>query len=301
MAEKRTDLAVEVRESFPEDHVEIKGVELDKTERPDLRATITRVKIRDERGSIAMRKPKGTYITVESELFTHEEENREQLLLCICEQLEKMVGPMKEKSVLIVGLGNREVTSDSLGPRMTDDLFVTRHLRKELGEEFMLENEFGCVSAIAPGVMAQTGMEISEILDGVIQRTKPDFVIVVDSLAARSVERLCTTIQITDTGIAPGSGVGNRRKELTKETLGVPVVAIGVPTVVDAETIIGDYLEHVLSGQGYSEQEIESFLQEVMGKDTENVMVTPKNIDASIRLLSKDLADVLNHCFQKKG
>ena len=144
-------------------------------------------------------------------------------------------------------------------------------------------------------------MEISEILDGVIQRTKPDFVIVVDSLAARSVERLCTTIQITDTGIAPGSGVGNRRKELTKETLGVPVVAIGVPTVVDAETIIGDYLEHVLSGQGYSEQEIESFLQEVMGKDTENVMVTPKNIDASIRLLSKDLADVLNHCFQKKG
>ena len=301
MAEKRTDLAVEVRESFPEDHVEIKGVELDKTERPDLRATITRVKIRDERGSIAMRKPKGTYITVESELFTHEEENREQLLLCICEQLEKMVGPMKEKSVLIVGLGNREGTSDSLGPRMTDDLFVTRHLRKELGEEFMLENEFGCVSAIAPGVMAQTGMEISEILDGVIQRTKPDFVIVVDSLAARSVERLCTTIQITDTGIAPGSGVGNRRKELTKETLGVPVVAIGVPTVVDAETIIGDYLEHVLSGQGYSEQEIESFLQEVMGKDTENVMVTPKNIDASIRLLSKDLADVLNHCFQKKG
>ena len=301
MTEKRTDLAVEARESFPEDHIEVQGVELTKTKVPDLKATITQVRIRDDAASRAMKKPKGTYITVESELFSKEEEDREPLLLCICEQLEKIIGEVKKKSVLIVGLGNREVTSDSLGPRMTDELFVTRHLKKELGDRFMKENEYGCVSAMAPGVMAQTGMETGEILEGVVQKTGPELVIVVDALAARSVERLCTTVQITDTGIAPGSGVGNRRKELTKDTLGVPVVAIGVPTVVDAKTIIGDYLENVLEKQGFSEREIESFLSEVLDDGTENVMVTPKNIDESIRLMSKDLADVLNHCFQKKG
>ena len=125
--------------------------------------------------------------------------------------------------------------------------------------------------------------------------------IAVDALAARSVKRLCTTVQITDTGIAPGAGVGNRRKELTKDTLGVPVIAIGVPTVVAAETIIGDYMENVLAGQGYTETEIENFLIEIFTKDVENVMVTPKNIDDSIKRLSRDLAAVMNHCFQKQG
>lgn len=301
MAEKRTDLALEARESFPHNHVEVQGVILEKHYCQEGKAKITRVEIKDDAGSKAMKKPKGTYITIESDLFLQEETDREPLLLCICEQLEKMIHGMKQKSVLIVGLGNREVTSDSLGPKMTENLFITRHLEKELGKDFMRKNEYGCVSAIAPGVMAQTGMEASELLEGVVKKTKPDLVIVVDALAARSVKRLCTTVQITNTGIAPGAGVGNRRKELTKKTLGVPVVAIGVPTVVDAETIIGDHLEHVLEKQGYSEQEIEQFLCEILTSDTENVMVTPKNIDASVGRISKDLADILNHCFQKKG
>lgn len=301
MTEKRTDLALEARESFPGNHIEVQGVELEKKSCLDGRAMVTRVLIKDDAGSRAMKKPKGTYVTIESPVFTQGEEDREALLLCVCRQLEKMIHCLKQKSVLIVGLGNREVTSDSLGPRMIENLFVTRHLKKEWGDGFMRRNQYGCVSAIAPGVMAQTGMETGEILKGVIRQTAPDLVIAVDALAARSVERLCTTVQITDTGIAPGAGVGNPRWELTEKTLGVPVVAMGVPTVVDADTIIGDHLENVLRKQGYSEWEIENFLREMLDGDTENVMVTPKNIDESVRILSKDLADILNHCFQKKG
>lgn len=301
MKEKRTDLALEVRESFPGNHVEVQGVVLEKEELLEGRASITKVQIRDDAGSRAMKKPKGTYITVESEDLLREDADREPLLLCVCDQLEKMIPAMKRKSVLVVGLGNREVTSDSLGPKMTDHLFITRHLEQEFGSSFMRENSYGCVSAIAPGVMAQTGMEASELVESLVKRIRPELVIVVDALAARSVKRLCTTIQITDTGIAPGAGVGNRRKELTKKTLGVPVVAIGVPTVVDAETIISDHLESVLQKQGYGEHEIEQFLREMLDRETENVMVTPKNIDESVNRLSEDLANVLNHCFQKKG
>lgn len=300
MYEKRTDLALEVRESFPENNVEIQGVILEKSRRPEAKANITTVRIQDDEGSRAMRKPKGTYITIESELMLQETAEREPLLLCICEELEKIVKDLRNQSVLIAGLGNREVTSDSLGPRMVDHLFITRHLGQEFGSSFLEENRYGCVSAIAPGVMAQTGMEASEILKSVVEQTHPDIVIVVDALAARSVKRLCTTVQITDTGISPGAGVGNRRKELSKESLGVPVIAIGVPTVVDARTIIGDYMEQVLTKQGYSEQEIESFLIEIFTQDIENVMVTPKNIDDSVKRISMDLAAVMNHCFQKQ-
>lgn len=299
--EKRTDLAMETRESFPQNHIEIQGVLLEKKYCLDGKALVTTVEIKDQAGSQAMHKPQGVYVTVESSLMVSgTEEEREPLLLCICEQLEKMIHGMKQKNVLIVGLGNREVTSDSLGPKMTDELFITRHLKQEFGLGYLRKNHFGCVSAIAPGVMAQTGIETSELLEGIIKKTRPDLVIAVDALAARSVERLCTTVQITDTGISPGAGVGNRRKELNEKSLGVPVVAIGVPTVVDAETIIGDHLEHVLEKQGYSENEIEKFLAEILEVDAEKVMVTPKDIDCSIRQISQDLAHVLNHCFQKR-
>lgn len=301
MSERRTDLALEARESFPRGHVEVEGVILEKQRCLDGQAEVTTVKICDDAGSRAMKKPKGTYVTIESELLLDEEADREPLLLCICDQLEKMIRNMKQKSVLIVGLGNREVTSDSIGPKMTEHLFITRHFKQEFGNEFMKKNQYGCVSAIAPGVMGQTGMETSEILENIVRGTKPNLVIVVDALASRSVKRLCTTVQITDTGIAPGAGVGNRRKELSRATLGIPVIAIGVPTVVDAETIIGDHLENVLGKQGYSENEIEQFLAEVLTRETDNIMVTPKNIDESVNRISRDLADVLNHCFQKKG
>lgn len=302
MTERKTDLALEIRESFPRNNVEIQGVILEKHYDKEACAHITTVKIKDDKGSRAMKKPKGCYVTIESQDMPKEDEDsKERLLLCICGELEKMVQGLRHKSVLIVGLGNRDVTSDSLGPRMTESIFVTRHLERELGIRFMKENEYGNVSAIAPGVMAQTGMEALEILQGLVRKTSPDLVIVVDALAARSMSRLCTTIQLTDTGISPGSGIGNHRKALSKESLGVPVIAIGVPTVVDAKTIISDHLERVLTKQGYNDDEIEKFIHEVFQDEMDNLYVTPKNIDESVDVIAKDLAKVLNHCFQKKN
>ncbi len=155
----------------------------------------------------------------------------------------------------------------------------------------MEENEYGTVSAIAPGVMAQTGMEAVEILEGIIEKTSPDVVIVVDALAARSMSRLCTTVQLTDTGISPGSGIGNHRRALSRESL----------TVVDAKTIISDHLEKVLTKQGYNEDEIDAFIREVFQDEMDNLYVTPKNIDESVTIIAKDLAKILNHCLQKKA
>lgn len=300
MCERKTDLALEIRESFPRNNVEIKGVVLEKHYDKKSRAHITTVQIQDDKGSRAMGKPKGCYVTIESEDMPRDDISKDELLLCICGELEKMVRSLRQKSVLIAGLGNRQVTSDSLGPRMTECIFVTRHLERELGRDFMVENDYGNVSAIAPGVMAQTGMEAVEILEGIVKKTSPDVVIVVDALAARSMSRLCTTVQITDTGISPGSGIGNHRKALCKDSLGVPVIAVGVPTVVDARTIISDHLEKVLTKQGYSTSEIEQFIREVFQDEMDNLYVTPKNIDESVAIIAKDLARIMNHCFQKK-
>lgn len=301
MAEKITDLALEIRESFPRNNVEIKGVVLEKHFDREAKAHITTVHIKDERGSRAMKKPKGRYVTIESGDMPKEDVEKESLLLCIARELEKMVEGLRQKSVLIAGLGNQHVTSDSLGPRMVECIFVTRHLGREFGEVFMEENEYGTVSAIAPGVMAQTGMEAVEILEGIVEKTSPDVVIVVDALAARSMSRLCTTVQLTDTGISPGSGIGNHRRALSRESLGIPVIAIGVPTVVDAKTIISDHLEKVLTKQGYSEDEIDAFIREVFQEEMDNLYVTPKNIDESVAIIAKDLAKILNHCLQKKA
>ena len=247
MTERKTDLAMEVRESFPRDNVEIKGVVLEKKRDEKSGAKITVVEIKDEKGSKAMKKPKGTYITIESEELLHDEEDNENLLLCICKELERMVKGLRKKRVLIAGLGNRYVTSDSLGPRMVEEIFVTRHYENEFGRDFMKKHQYGNVSAIAPGVMGQTGMEAGEVLKGVVEKTHPELVIVVDALAARSTRRLNRTIQITNTGIQPGSGVGNRRSALDQGTLGVPVLAVGIPTVVDVDPEAGLFLTPILT------------------------------------------------------
>ena len=301
MTERKTDLAMEVRESFPRDNVEIKGVILEKKRDEKSGAKVTVVEIKDEKGSRAMGKPQGTYITIESEKFLREGEDSEDLLLCIAGELERMVKGLRKKKVLIAGLGNRHITSDSLGPRMVEEIFVTRHFEKEFGHSFMQHHNYGNVSAIAPGVMGQTGMEAGEVLKGVVEKPHPEIIIVVDALAARSLSRVCTTVQLTDTGISPGSGIGNLRKALSKETLGIPVIAIGVPTVVDARTIISDHLEQVLTKQGYREWEREQFIREVLQEETKNLYVTPKNVDESVMILAKGLAKVMNYCLQKKS
>lgn len=299
--EKRTDLAVEVRESFPRDHVEVKGVVLNKEHFKKGDIYVTTVNIKDEKGSKAMKKPCGVYVTVESPELLNPEESHDAVVDKVCEIMEEMCGELQDAPILVIGLGNREITSDSLGPKVVEALIVTRHLHREFGDDFAGDEKYGVVSALAPGVMAQTGMEASEVVHGLVKQTKPGLVIVLDALAARSLSRLCTTIQLTDTGISPGSGIGNHRREISKQSLGVPVIAIGVPTVVDAGTIISDHLETVLQKQGYSEREVDCFMREVLGEEMQDVFVTPKNIDESVNIIGRDLADVLNRFIHKKG
>lgn len=297
----RTDLALEARESFEEDDVELKGVILTKDYIEEKDMSITTVIIKDEQGAKTMQKPMGTYITIEAKkLQEKDDEYHSQISEEIGKVILSLVGDTGDKGIMVVGLGNREVTPDALGPWVVDNLFVTRHLIKEYGEEFKKKNRLSCVSALAPGVMAQTGMEAAEIIRGVMQESKPAVVLAIDALAARSVERLNTTIQISDTGISPGSGVGNNRKALNEESLGVKVIALGVPTVVDATTIVRDSMENMLVKQGFSEQEINTFLSEVTEHQTvHNMFVTPKNIDEAMKSISYTISEAINSCFHQ--
>lgn len=294
----RTDLALEVRESFAEDNVEIQGVILDEDYDKSKDIRVTTVTIKDERGAKAMGKPIGTYITIEASRLGDVDENyHEPIKKEIAKYIRQLAGDVSKKDILIAGLGNREVTPDALGPQVVDNLFVTRHLIKEFGQEFQKRHNLSSVSAISPGVMAQTGMETSEILRGIIKETNPKLVIVIDALAARNVGRVNKTVQLTDTGISPGSGVGNNRKALNKESLGVDVLALGVPTVVQAETIVSDTMEHFLNKQGFKENEINQFVNELRGETINNMFVTPKNIDEAIKQISYTISEALNECF----
>lgn len=294
----RTDLALEVRETFEDDDVEITGVSLieDYDESTDI--CVTTVVIKDEKGSKAMDKPIGSYITIEaSRINENDESYQEPVSKEIAKYLKKLISNDKHKEILVAGLGNREITPDALGPEVVDNLFVTRHLIKEYGQGFQEENNLVNISAVSPGVMGQTGMETGEILKGIINETKPSLLIVIDALASRSVERLNTTIQITDTGICPGSGVGNNRQELNKESLGVEVIALGVPTVVDAATIVNDTMKEFMIKQGFGQNEIHQFNKEINQQIICNMFVTPKNIDESIKRISFTISEALNSCF----
>lgn len=298
---RRTDLALEVRESFEEDDVEIKGVVLKEDYDKNKDIKVTTVVIKDEKGAEAMRKPMGTYITIEAPKLQEDDETyHKPLSEEVAKYIEELSGGLKDKEILIAGLGNREVTPDALGPQVVDNLFVTRHLIREYGKEFKEKNDMGSLSAIAPGVMGQTGMESSEIIRGIIGETKPQLIIVIDALASRSVSRLNTTIQITDTGISPGAGVGNNRCALNEESLGVKVIALGVPTVVDAATIVNDTMENFLRKKGFKEEEVYSFLREVNEEEIKNMFVTPKGIDDSIKRISYTISEALNSCIYNK-
>ena len=261
----RTDLAMENQEKFERDHVEIPGVEIEKKKRKaEIQTTI--VKITSEQGAKMMGKPKGTYVTIEAPLLltADEEESRkaaEEFSHCLMEMVPEACG-----SVLVAGLGNRGITPDALGP-----------------------------SALAPGVMAQTGMEAVEILRGTAEQTHPDVILAVDALAACSIHRLNCTIQLADTGIWPGSGVGNHRNALNQETLGVPVIGIGVPTVVGAGTIVHDAVAGVL--ESLEESEMDEFLGEVISPALESLYVTTKEIDEMVRRLAGVLAAGMNQAF----
>ena len=195
----------------------------------------------------------------------------------------------------MVGLGNAGITADALGPHVVENLRMTRHIIREYGLRGIDHEKMHRVSGIVPGVMAQTGMETAEIIQGVVAETKPDVVVAIDALAARSVRRLNRTIQITDTGIHPGSGVGNHRNGLTEDNLQVKVIGIGVPTVVDAATIVLDSMAHLLDALEEAEQK--EFLEEMIAPNLYSMFVTPKDVDETVKYLSFTISEGLNTAF----
>lgn len=292
----RTDLALETTERFAEENAEIRGVEVHEEydEEKDVRTTV--VKIVTENGAKSMGRPQGTYITIEApELSTPDEDYHREISEEISTHLRKLIDLEKEKSVLVIGLGNAAITADALGPQVVDNLLMTRHIIKEYGLRGIKHEKMHRISGIAPGVMAQTGMETAEIVQGIVSETKPDVVVAIDALAARSVRRLSRTIQITDTGIHPGSGVGNHRNGLTEENLQVKVIGIGVPTVVDAATIVHDSMAHLLDTLEETEQK--EFLDEMIAPNLYSMFVTPKDVDETIKYLSFTISEGLNIAF----
>lgn len=311
----RTDLALEDKERFESDNVEVQGVSLTEDYDEEREIKVTTVKIETENGAKVMRKPVGTYITMEApNMAVPDEDYHDEISGELARFLARFIKKDKEDfSILVVGLGNRKVTPDALGPYVVDNLNITRHIVKEYGKYAMGEENVHLVSAIVPGVMAQTGMETVEIIKGIVRETKPDMMIAVDALAARSSKRLNRTIQITDTGINPGSGVGNHRNAITKETVGIPVVAIGVPTVVDAATIVNDTMENLILAlessetlrgvgvvmQGYNAAEKYELVKELISPHLNGLFVTPKDIDETVKRISYTISEALNKLFSR--
>lgn len=292
----RTDLALEATERFTEDNVEVRGVEIKENydKEKDIKTTV--VKITTENGAKIMGRPQGTYITIEApNLSVPDEDYHREVSEELARHLRQLIDLKKETSILVVGLGNQAITSDSLGPHVVENMRMTRHIIREYGLKGMGEEKMHRTSGLVPGVMAQTGMETSEIVRGVVEETKPDVVIAVDALAARSTKRLNRTIQITDTGINPGSGVGNHRIGLSEDNLKVKVIGIGVPTVVDAATIVHDSMAHLLEALDEAEQK--EFLEEMISPHLHSMFVTPKDVDETVKYLSFTISEGLNMAF----
>ena len=274
----RTDLAVEQREMTAKhsDNVAVRQYARQN-------ANVTEIEILNDEGAQELGKPKGKYITMEIPAFSHDSELLDGRLTAMTESIRTLL-PDEDGPVLVAGLGNEDVTPDALGPRTAHGIFATRHIDRALASELGF-GELRDVCAITFGVLGQTGMETAETIRGIVNTIHPAAVITVDALAARSLQRLGKTVQLTDTGITPGSGVGNSRARLDKETLGVPVIAIGVPTVVDAVALVRDLTS-----------EHESAKKEEDGAKA--MMVCPREIDVTIRRAARFLALSLNCALQ---
>lgn len=314
----RTDLAIETRESFPEDNVEIEGVVLNDKLLQKGRIRVSTVNILNEKGAELMGKPAGNYVTIEftdKSMYMDDKDTKkfeDKVIKEFCDIITDMTnsgrktdtepaaednkGEKKTETYMAVGLGNRFATPDALGPVVMEKIMVNRHMVCEFGSEILGNNKVVC--AITPGVMAQTGMDTYEVLCGLVENIKPDFILAIDALASRSIGRLCRTIQITDTGISPGAGIGNNRHKINEETMNVPVIAIGVPTVVDAAVIVSGCMEETLSKQGFSDNEIQIFLESIAGNSTKNLFVTPKDIDEQVRWIGKLVSRGINSFFE---
>ncbi len=296
----RTDLAVESREMHLENNnvSSLEGTEIQED------GPVTRVKILTNKAATLLNKEIGNYITIDVPRDTFDsQEGYEELCKITATELKNLIHLKKDDTVLVVGLGNRNITPDSLGPQVTDGLLVSRHLIAYMPEE--IDERLVPLCAISPGVLGITGIETSEIIKGVTEKVRPSLIIAVDALCSRKMERINTTIQISDTGIIPGGGIGNKRNAINKETMGVPVISMGVPTVVDAGTIASDVIDLLLkcmssqaSPQLYKVlKTVEDFdkvslISEVLTPG--EFIVTPKEIDTDIKNISSVIANGIN-------
>ncbi|ADQ45795.1 spore protease [Caldicellulosiruptor kronotskyensis 2002] len=306
----QTDLALETRELVQKGlGREIEGVEVEERKEFDDKIKITKVKINSIKGEAILQKPMGNYITIEADGLRDEDfEVQEQVSKILANELESLINVSQKSTVLVVGLGNWNVTPDSLGPKVVSKVLITRHLFEFVPEKIK-DRRIRSVCAISPGVLGITGIETSEIIGGIVQRIHPDLIIAIDALASRRLERISTAIQIADTGIVPGSGIGNERKGITKETVGVPVVAIGVPMVVDAAIIANDAIDLLLERlknetdrssplymllESIPDEDRFNLIKEVIFPYYGNLFVTPKDIDRIVENISTVIADGIN-------
>ena len=302
----RTDLALEATEICEEQSTALDGVVVDTKELED--CTITTVEIINEIGSKIMNKAIGKYITLESDLMKFDDDDsREKVINYLKDELIEIFGTDQSKKTLIIGLGNWNITSDALGPRAVSKTLVTRHIFKNYNKDY--DADFSEVAALSPGVMGITGIETVEIVKSIVDKIKPDRVVAIDALASRKMDRVNSTIQISTGGIAPGGGVGNKRKALDKSYLGVDVIAIGVPTVVDAATLTIDVLDLAIDNLIEVSQENSEFykmltklkeeekyqlIKDSLDPYDKNLIVTPKDIDETIENLAIIISEGLN-------
>ena len=274
---------------------EIPGVQMDKQSFEHAQVTI--IKVLEQSAVQVMGKPVGTYITIDApEIRQNNKQIHNEIAEILAQQLSTLLKLGPDDSVLIVGLGNWNSTPDALGPRVVNYTLVTRHLKKYAPQD--LSGGLRCVSALAPGVLGITGIETAEIIKGVVEKTQPKLIIAIDALASQSTDRIATSIQLADTGIAPGSGIGNQRMGINLQSMGVPVIAIGVPTVVNAAVIaqgaLDQFLQQLAQNPVASQAvkninpiTLEQVVKSVLGPYSNNLMVTPKEIDDLIEAISK--------------
>ena len=304
----RTDLALERRDLYNKAHNienDIDGIETEE-ENVDENISVSRVKITNEKGEEAIGKKRGNYITVDvKNLKIANEEEIQKTSEVVTKELKALLEKhvTEKDSILVVGLGNIYVTPDSLGPKVINEVDITRHLLEYMPE--VLDENTREVSAISPGVLGTTGIETMEILKGIVDNVKPKLVIIIDALASRNIERISSSVQLADTGIVPGAGVGNARKELTENTLGIPVIAMGIPTVVEAATIAADSLTLFIkkaqeNGESndflnkLQEEDKYKIIKEILAPEEYNFIVTPKEIDNLIEKMKDIVARGIN-------
>ena len=301
----RTDLAIESCQ-LNNNETDLHGIKISTENFDDIKVTC--VKITNEIGEKNLCKPKGNYITIECPKLRKNDNNcREEIIKILSDNINKLIKNKKHDNVLIIGLGNWNITPDALGPKVISKILVTRHIKNFVPEQ--LKKSLCSVSAISPGVLGITGLETFEVVKGICEKTNPDFVFIIDSLAARNSSRINSTIQLSNTGITPGAGIGNKRITLDKKNLGCEIISIGVPTVIDAATLINDTMDKILEQISYQQKLQNNFfialnninseekyelIKNILEPYEENMFVTPKEVDQVIDQLSNIIANAIN-------